>query len=147
MLNKFRQSRFIASLLISSILFISIQPAVSAVIVSTSDLVTQQQSQIDKEYLLTSFDREDVQMALASKGVDLKLAKLRVASMTNEEVRQLNAAEKYYQTVFSKWPDYAPALNNLAQVLFEKKQYKEAEKFILRAILLGDKRQKNMKRH
>jgi len=91
MLNKFRQSRFIASLLISSILFISIQPTVNAVIVSTSDLVAQQQSQINKEYLLKSFDREDVQMALASKGVNLEMAKLRVASMTNEEVRQLNA--------------------------------------------------------
>ncbi len=91
MLNKFRQSRFIASLLISSILFISVQPAVNAAIVSTSDLVAQQQSQIDKASLLKSFDRKDVQMALASKGVDINMAKLRVASMTNEEVQQLNA--------------------------------------------------------
>ena len=91
MLNKFRQSRFIASLLISSILFISVQPAVNAAIVSTSDLVAQQQSQIDKASLLKSFDRKDVQMALASKGVDINIAKLRVASMTNEEVQLLNA--------------------------------------------------------
>lgn len=91
MLNKFRQSRFIASLLISSILFISVQPVVNAAIVSTSDLVAQQQSQIDKASLLKSFDRKDVQIALSSKGVDIKMAKLRVASMTNEEVRLLNA--------------------------------------------------------
>lgn len=91
MLNNLRQNRFIALLLISSILFLSIQPTVNAAIMSTSDLVADQQSTIDRDYLLKSLDREEVQLALVSQGVDIKMAKLRVASMTDGEVAQLNA--------------------------------------------------------
>ena len=43
-------------------------------------------------------------------------------------------AENYYRQVIIKWPAYAPALNNLAQVLYEQKNYSEAEKLILKAI-------------
>jgi len=67
---------------------------------------------------------------------------LMAAGNASYSTKQLNAAEKYYQTVFSKWPEYAPVLNNLAQVLYEKKRYKAAEEFILRAILLGGRQQK-----
>ncbi len=91
MLNNLRQSRFVASLLVVSILFFSLQPTVNAAIVSTSDLVAEQQSHIDREYLLNSLDREEVQVALVSQGVDLEMAKLRVAGMTDTEVRTLNA--------------------------------------------------------
>lgn len=91
MLNNLRQSRFVASLLIVSILFFSLQPTVNAAIVSTSDLVAEQQSHVDREYLLNSLDREEVQVALVSQGVDLEMAKLRVAGMTDTEVRTLNA--------------------------------------------------------
>ena len=91
MLNNLRQSRFVASLLVISILFLSLQPTVNAAIVSTSDLVAEQQSHIDREYLLNSLDREEVQVALVSQGVDLEMAKLRVAGMTDTEVRTLNA--------------------------------------------------------
>ena len=90
MLNKLRQSRFIASLLISSILFISIQPTVSASLVSTNELVAEQQSNIDRDTLIQAFERDDVQAVLVSKGVDIEMAKLRVASMTDEDVRALN---------------------------------------------------------
>ncbi len=91
MLNNLRQSQFVASLLVISILFLSLQPTVNAAIVSTSDLVAEQQSHIDREYLLNSLDREEVQVALVSQGVDLEMAKLRVAGMTDTEVRTLNA--------------------------------------------------------
>jgi len=91
MLNNLRQSRFVASLLVVSILFFSLQPTVNAAIVSTSDLVAEQQSHVDREYLLNSLDREEVQVALVSQGVDLEMAKLRVAGMTDTEVRTLNA--------------------------------------------------------
>ena len=91
MLNNLRQSRFVASLLVVSILFFSLQPTVNAAIVSTSDLVAEQQSHVDREYLLNSLDREEVQVALVSQGVDLEMAKLRVAGMTDSEVRTLNA--------------------------------------------------------
>lgn len=91
MLNILRRSRIVAALLISSILFLSIQPSVNAAIVSTTDLLIEEQSYVDRAQLLKSLDRKEVQSALVSKGVDLEMAKLRVASMTNEEVRELNA--------------------------------------------------------
>lgn len=90
MLNKFRQSRFIASLLISSILFVSVQPLVNASIVSTTELVSAQQSHLDRSTLLKSLERKDVQAVLINKGVDLVKAKMRVAAMTDEEIRTLN---------------------------------------------------------
>lgn len=91
MLNNLRHGRLLAQLLIISIIFISLQPAVNAAIVTTSDLVADQQSQFDREYLLSSFDREEVQVALVRQGVDVDMAKLRVASMTDTEVRTLNS--------------------------------------------------------
>lgn len=54
----------------------------------------------------------------------------------------LSSAENNYRKVILKWPTYAPALNNLAQVLYEKKRYKEAERLIRKAIKLNDKYKK-----
>ena len=90
MLNKLRKSRFIASILISSILFISVQPTVSASLVSTSEIVAEQQSNIERDTLILAFERDDVQAILVSKGVDIEMAKLRVASMTDQEIKVLN---------------------------------------------------------
>ena len=91
MFNNLRRSRSVVSLLIICISFLSVQPVVNAAIVSTNDLIAEQQSYVDREYLLNSLDREEVQTALVTQGVDLNMAKLRVASMTDEEVRTLNA--------------------------------------------------------
>lgn len=90
MLNRLRRCRVITALLAVSILFVSVQPAVNAAIVSTSDMVATEQSRIDRDYLLGSLEREEVQTALISQGVDLEMAKQRVATMTDEEVRALN---------------------------------------------------------
>jgi len=90
MLSSLRRYRFLTALLAVSILFVSVQPTVNAAIVSTSELVATEQSKIGKEYLLNSLEREDVRTALTSQGVDLEMAKQRVASMTDEEVRALN---------------------------------------------------------
>jgi len=90
MLNRLRRCRFLTALLAVSILFVSVQPAVNAAIVSTSDMVATEQSKIDREYLLSSLEREEVRTALTSQGVDLEMAKQRVSSMTDEEVRALN---------------------------------------------------------
>lgn len=91
MLNKFRQSRIITSLLISSILFFSVQPLVNASIVTTSELVYEQQSNLDRNTLLKSLERADVQAVLINKGVEPETAKLRVAGMTDEEIKILNS--------------------------------------------------------
>ena len=90
MLNRLRRCRFLTAVLAVSILFVSVQPAVNAAIVSTSDLVATEQSQIGREYLLNALEREDVRTALTSQGVYLEMAKARVSSMTDEEVRALN---------------------------------------------------------
>ena len=90
MLYKLRRCRFITALLAVSILFVSVQPAVNAAIVSTSDLVATEQFKVDREYLLNSLEREEVRTALTSQGVNLEMAKQRVSSMTDEEVRALN---------------------------------------------------------
>ena len=90
MLSRLRRCRFLTALLAVSILFVSVQPAVNAAMVSTSDLVATEQSKIDREYLLSSLEREEVRTALTSQGVDLEMAKQRVSKMTDEEVRALN---------------------------------------------------------
>ena len=90
MLSRLRRYRFLTALLAVSILFVSVQPTVNAAIVSTSELVATEQSKMGKEYLLNSLEREDVRTALTGQGVDLEMAKQRVASMTDEEVRALN---------------------------------------------------------
>ena len=90
MLNRLRRCRFLTALLAVSILFVSVQPAANAAIVSTSELVAIEQSEIGREYLLNSLEREEVRTALTSQGVDLEMAKQRVASMTDEEVKALN---------------------------------------------------------
>lgn len=91
MLNIFRQSKFLVKLLILPVIFLLLQSTANAGIISTSDLLVEQQSQVDREYLLNSLDREEVQTVLVSQGVDVDMAKMRVASMTDSEVRTLNA--------------------------------------------------------
>ena len=90
MLNRLGRCRFLTALLAVSILFVSVQPAANAAIVSTSELVATEQSKIGREYLLNSLERDEVRTALTSQGVDLEMAKQRVASMTDEEVKALN---------------------------------------------------------
>lgn len=90
MLNRLRRCRFLTALLAVSILFVSVQPIANAAIVSTSEMVATEQAKIDREFLLTSLEREEVRTALTSQGVDLEMAKQRVASMSDEEVRMLN---------------------------------------------------------
>ena len=48
-------------------------------------------------------------------------------------------AEKYFRQVTKQSPNYAPALNNLAQVLLEQNKFKEAEEKVSQAIKLNDK--------
>ncbi len=90
MLSRLRRCRFLTALLAVSILFVSVQPAVNAAIVSTSDIAATEQSQIGREYLLSALEKEEVRTALSIQGVDLEMAKQRVSVMTDEEVRALN---------------------------------------------------------
>lgn len=55
--------------------------------------------------------------------------------------KNLIEAEIYYRKVISRDLNYAPALNNLAQVLLDGQKFKAAEELILRAIQQKDKYQ------
>lgn len=49
----------------------------------------------------------------------------------------LDQAEKYYRKVVQDYPEYAPAYNNLAQVLADQGQYSEAVNHASHAVQLG----------
>jgi len=61
-----------------------------ASMVSTETVLQQAQRSVDRGELLGMLDREDVQKQLEAMGVDTAAAKQRVASMTAEEIAQLN---------------------------------------------------------
>jgi len=62
-----------------------------ASMVSTETVLQQAQHNVDRSELLKMLDREDVQGQLEAMGVDKNAAKQRVASMTDEEIHQLNS--------------------------------------------------------
>lgn len=81
-----RYFRGVAAALAVYMLFLSGLPAVQASMISTTDLIVEQQVSVDREYLVSAFDREDVRLALKQRGVDIAKARERVASLTDEEV-------------------------------------------------------------
>jgi len=62
-----------------------------ATMVSTPTVVQQTQHRIDRDQLMQMLERDSVQAKLRQLGVDPAAAKERVAAMTDEEVRLLNA--------------------------------------------------------
>ena len=62
---------------------------------------------------------------------------LMAAGNASYSIKDIISAEKYYRKVIKLSPDYAPALNNLAQILLEQKKYMAAEKLVLKAIKQG----------
>jgi hypothetical protein len=89
MLNILRQ-RFLSKLVLVVSLASFLSGPLQAAVVSSTDLVQQQQSQIDRDTLLQALERDDVQNALISQGVDPQQAKERVKHMTPAEVAALN---------------------------------------------------------
>lgn len=89
-LDYLRKSRLIATIAATAVFWLSMLPLANAAIVSTDDIVAEQQSRIERDTLLSALDREEVQQALMHRGVDLQQARLRVNSMTDEEVAALN---------------------------------------------------------
>lgn len=49
-------------------------------------------------------------------------------------------ALKTFRTITEKWPDYSPALNNVAHLLLEQKRYRQARAYARRAIQHGRRR-------
>lgn len=90
MLNRLARIKIIPKLLIVSMLYLSGLSTVNAVMISGTDLVTEQRELIDRDRLVQSLDREEVRAALIAQGIEPDTAKQRVMSMTSEEVRLLN---------------------------------------------------------
>lgn len=89
MLNILRQ-RFLSKLVLVVSLASFLSAPLQAAVVSSTDLLQQQQSQIDRDTLLQALERDDVKNALISQGVDPQQAKERVKHMTPAEVAALN---------------------------------------------------------
>ncbi len=77
--------RMICRLLIASIFAMSFQPAMAGMI-GTDQAVAAVTPQADRAALLGALSRSDVASQLQAQGVDPEAAKLRVASMTDQEV-------------------------------------------------------------
>lgn len=91
MLERLRANRLIARMMIFAIGFLSLQPVANAAMVSTQEIVAEQQAVMEREQLLQALEREDVREQLQSMGVDPQQAEQRVAMMTDAEVSALNA--------------------------------------------------------
>jgi hypothetical protein len=81
--------RMLCRLLIVSLFALSFQPAMAGVI-ATDQAITSTAPQTDREALISTLSRSDVAGQLLAQGVDTDAAKLRVASMTDQEVAALN---------------------------------------------------------
>lgn len=61
-----------------------------AAMVSTNDVISTQQAEMDREVLAAVLDRADVQEQLVAMGLTVADVEQRIAFMTNAEVAQLN---------------------------------------------------------
>jgi len=87
----FKAKRLIAAVLAFSVFNLALHGVASAGIVSSSDIVSQEQVQLDRAQLKSLFARVDVQEKLTSLGVDVKAAQARVDTMSQQEIRQMAA--------------------------------------------------------
>jgi len=90
MFERLGQNRFIPKLLVITMLYLSGFSSVNAVMITSTDLVAQQQDQQARDRLLQLLERQEVKDALMERGVDPAMAAQRVSSMTADEVRVMN---------------------------------------------------------
>lgn len=86
-----KMQRILGSLLAVLMLTLSVQSVSYATIVSTDDLVSAQQTSIEREQIRDWLAREEVRDQLTNMGVDVDAAQARVDSMTSEEVTTMAA--------------------------------------------------------
>jgi len=90
MMSSHSLRRSVSSLLIAALLALSIAPSMTfAGMVGTGDLITEQQTLMDREQLLEQLEREDIRGELERYGVNPDHATDRVAAMTDAEIRDL----------------------------------------------------------
>lgn len=91
MTNFRKLQRFMSSLLAVLMLSLSAHSLVHAGIVGTNDLVSAQQTALEREQVRDWLARDDVRNQLTGMGVDVDAAQARVDSMTADEVGTMAA--------------------------------------------------------
>jgi hypothetical protein len=83
--------RNLVAIAIASLMVMNVAPIglAQAKMVTTDQVLSQSTSSDDRAQVLNFLMREDVQQHLASLGVDPEEAKNRVASLSDEEIRQI----------------------------------------------------------
>lgn len=88
----FRAKRLICVVLALSVFNLAFAGVANAGILSSSDIVTAEQIQLDRAQLKSLFARADVQDKLIAMGVDVAAAQARVDSMSEQEIQQMAAS-------------------------------------------------------
>jgi len=85
---KSRASMFWKLLLVGGVFAFLVQPA-RAEIVTTGEIVSQEQIQADRERVQAFLSRQSVEQSLTALGVDPEMAKKRADALTDEEIRTI----------------------------------------------------------
>ena len=65
-------------------------PMASSAIITTDEAIQLQQNDINREYILSMLQKDELQQQLADYGLDAQLAAERVSHMTDAEIALLN---------------------------------------------------------
>ncbi|MDX1303083.1 DUF6627 family protein [Photobacterium sp.] len=84
-----KSQKILASILIMLISMVQI-PMVQAAIITTDEAIQVQQNDINREYILSMLQKDELQQHLADYGLDAQLAAERVSHMSDAEIALLN---------------------------------------------------------
>lgn len=82
--------RIAALLAVLHLMFFIQVPLAQAAMIGTSEVLSQQQAQVDREQLLGMLDDQEVEKKLLSMGVDREQVEDRINSLTPAELAQFN---------------------------------------------------------
>lgn len=82
--------RLAACLAVSHVLFVAQVPMANAAMIGTSDVLSGQQQQVDRQQLLNMLNDQGVQEKLQSLGVPQNQVEARINSLSNAELAQFN---------------------------------------------------------
>ncbi|BBB25651.1 PA2779 family protein [Amphritea japonica] len=92
MLQNIRRQTWIGRFLIALLLTMSFQSlTVNAAMISTDSIIQTEHQQYTKSDLLQKLESKELQQQLADMGVDKQELEQRIASLTPDEISQLNA--------------------------------------------------------
>ncbi|WP_250658096.1 PA2779 family protein [Alkalimarinus coralli] len=84
--------RFVSSVMMCAIFLVGMQVSVAnAKMVSTATVISTEQNQLDREFVLDRLSESQAESIMVDMGVDPELVKQRVSNMTDEELAQFNA--------------------------------------------------------